>query len=1409
MNLKRIQIRIFLFLAGMAALLPALSQADTITQEIEIYTAATSHDATEERGTVDLYENYLSLDKDTYVAIRFQSVSVPQGAVIENAYLEFTAYADANKDDNSDRGPGISRYIYGEDTDDADAFTSTRESISDRYDDRTNNRVNWNNLPQWTAGSTYQTSDIKDVVQEIIGRTGWSSGNDMAFFIRVDGNSKRYVRSYDYADLYSTTDMPMLYIKYSTEEDTSDDPSYIDISDTTLGETCYIGYDADSSTFTITNSGAGEMNFTLSDDADWLTLSDTSGTLASGESTTITVTYDTDAKDADTYEATITITDSGATNSPVEIAVSVTVMEEEEDSCDHIPLYAEDIVSPSILILLDVSGSMDTMMDVYEEENPQTPDLSSIVEEIVGRTGWTSGNDMAFIITGSGNRRAVSYDGDSGSAPILHVEYNDGSDDIVLDISVKASSDDAIEDGDGHMYLTDTILAMVDDDTSQSVGLRFQDVDIPNGATIDAAYIEFTISQSDDGDTDLTIHGEDSDNASTFEGGKDRGTWTGDDNISDRTLTTASVSWSDVDEWAGATQKSRLEIGKSAIGNLVEDRDIYWGYGTWSGSGQTSSRSGPGGTTTISSSEYSEDEDYTIVHVGCKENTDDQQTALQEAIEATETHAYTPFEPSLIAGKEYFIQNKADELGDYYESNDCQSLILIDVTDGLGNLWSTEISSSLNDTQTEAAELALIETAVTNLATNNISTVTVGFGIDDATQINAAAALANSLGNADDDDKLYALHEEEDDGSGNMVGVPFLANNETELTTALSSITSAVKDNLFHGAAPAPTTTADLGNMLLVATFDAGEWSGDLKALVEDDDGNWDVVDWIASDAMPGTRNFFTVETDASGDVSLTTYSDFVSTYHSCKVLGDIINSTPVVINDPSYYYNFDGYRSWAKSVERDSMVYIGANDGALHAFSLADGEEQWAFVPESLQEKLNLGLTEDIYDMCSDEYCHQFFVDGSPQAADTYIQLDSESAPSWKTILVTGLGEGGEAYFALDVTSGNALDDSSDPSAFMWEFTDDDLGLALIEPSIERVNNSGTDTVWAVFFGSGYAASSSEQDLKEAYLYGILAANTSDLWNDGTDDINKIKIQDGLQDDALASPLVAEMDDDYIADCIYVGNLYGTMFRVSDIGFAETPQVTTLLDLGNTENDINPIRAKAAYAYSDTLGDIWVYWGTGIYEEQSDKTNMEQQYFFGVKDSLGSTSTTSMSDMAGLGISYTDDTYTDTDGNTVTTTYRYITGDNEDGDSWYITLDSTSTGLTGSERVLKSGYVSGGVLFFTTFIPAEDLCSGAGEAWLFAVDFETGEATDEPVFDINGDGEINDDDVLIDADGNTIYISGISLSNDDESSGIASDVVLNGDTELLVNTTSGGLQPIDVNLPGLSITLESWQHVF
>lgn len=1399
------------------------------TSDIFSTSVADGDDDAEEAstGSMDLGSSDLEMIRestDQKVGLRFRSVQVTPGAVITNAYIVFTT--DETDSESTDLT------IHGEDIDDAPVFTSGTNNITNRT--TTGQYIEWNSIAAWdTIGEQHSTPDLSPVVQEIVGRAGWSSGNDMVFII--SGSGKRV------ADSYTGGTPAALFIEYS-----QDPVPYITADPSTFGDSFYEGGNADPVTFTITNSGSLSLTYTISDDVAWLTTSSTGGTLASGASDTVTITYTGSSLAAGTHEATITITDTGglAPNSPVELGVSLQVLSPPVSAtCGHVPVYTENLVSPAILVLLDISGSMTAMMNISDPQNdPKTPDLSSIVQEIVNRASWTSGNSMVFIIEGTGERTAEAYDGESGSAALLHVEYTGGPADG-LEIRVSQSSDDAEENSGGGVGYTSSDLELVYDGSDQKIGIRFQNVTIPQGAAITNAYLQFVIDESNSGTTSLTVYGEDLDDPPTFAGTAN--------NISNRTKTTASVNWNAstdpvLEEWGGGTQMSRIDIAKDAVSELVTDRGISWGYGTWCFNTR------------------SESENFTLIHVGTKDHDDDHQVALQDAVTATVALGGTPLGPSLVAAKNYFGGSKADEdgSGSYYTQIDCQPMFLIDVTDGMGYEPYTNVS--------------LMEQYTHDLADTNVSAIAVGFGLSNATQIQKMAEVSNDRGDDSDTDSLYALHTEV---SG--VAQPFLANNKAELVDALSTITESIKAAIFFGSAPAPTTSADLGDTVLVAKFDATDWSGDLDAVVQASDGEWDEVSWSASTVLPGTRNVFTI--DPSDHVTVIAYADDTLTGDNfaiwdsatdCgstdKEIGDIINSTPIVVGSPSYYYPFDGYGTWKNSISRDTLIYIGANDGALHAFKLSDGSEKWAFIPESLHTKLEMA-TDSTYDMCSDDYCHQYYVDGSPQAGDIFDGTD------WKTIVVTGLKEGGETYFALDVTSGEPFDHATDPAAFLWEFTDTELGETWTEASIARVQD-GADEEWGVFFGSGY--SSTDQANKQSYLYGIVADSAAEMWNDGSGDTNRIKmsasgdtgtlqfysktgdftvgevvtgatsgaygtitsvstdtlslenilgifiedeiitdsvtgsalvyasLEGAVLNDALAPTLVVDLDADYISDHIYMGNLYGVMYRVKNIGKGETPTISKLLNFSpvKTSNNETPIRAQAAFAYQEQSGNIWVYFGTGRYETQADKTSMNQQYFFGLKDSTTSTDEYTYAVGTGLQLNGSDMVTLDAEyliDETTGREVRFVEGSNPSKMPWTIRLDNTSIGIGGSERVVEKPLIAGGIVFFTTFIPDQDICAGSGDTWVYALEYSTGEAPSNPVFDLNEDGVVDESDKAVDSEGNVYNVAAVSVG-----SGQASNPVLYKKT-LFVTTTGEGLEGLDVDVGDINVQLGSWKEKF
>ncbi|QOY96700.1 PQQ-binding-like beta-propeller repeat protein [Massilia sp. UMI-21] len=179
-------------------------------------------------------------------------------------------------------------------------------------------------------------------------------------------------------------------------------------------------------------------------------------------------------------------------------------------------------------------------------------------------------------------------------------------------------------------------------------------------------------------------------------------------------------------------------------------------------------------------------------------------------------------------------------------------------------------------------------------------------------------------------------------------------------------------------------------------------------------------------------------------------------------VLGDIASAKPAFSRDPRKNYQRAGYNDFkVEHSTRSGTVFAAANDGMLHAFDAANGEELWAYVPRITMKKLHL--------QASVTYGtnHQYTVDGSPEIGD--VEIDGE----WRTVLVAGLNAGGRGYYALDVT------DPEQPRA-LWELCADanvcsginhepEIGLSFGNPQFGTWKNAAGTERWVVFLTSGY----------------------------------------------------------------------------------------------------------------------------------------------------------------------------------------------------------------------------------------------------------------------------------------------------------------------------------------------------
>jgi hypothetical protein len=184
---------------------------DSISKRV----SSSSDDAIEDgSGSVALTGNHLHLGYKT-VGVKFNTINIPQGATITEAYIEFTA-------DRDNTGSG-SVNIYGEDVDDASTYSSSSYDITSRS--KTSAVTNWATT-NWVAEQSYNTPDLKSLVQEIVDRNSWGSGNDMAFVFVMNSGHKDG-KSYD----ESSSKAPLLFVKYQTGSNSNGSDCYVIVID--------------------------------------------------------------------------------------------------------------------------------------------------------------------------------------------------------------------------------------------------------------------------------------------------------------------------------------------------------------------------------------------------------------------------------------------------------------------------------------------------------------------------------------------------------------------------------------------------------------------------------------------------------------------------------------------------------------------------------------------------------------------------------------------------------------------------------------------------------------------------------------------------------------------------------------------------------------------------------------------------------------------------------------------------------------------------------------------------------------------------------------------------------------------------------------------------------------------------
>ena len=478
----------------------------------------------------------------------------------------------------------------------------------------------------------------------------------------------------------------------------------------------------------------------------------------------------------------------------------------------------------------------------------------------------------------------------------------------------------------------------------------------------------------------------------------------------------------------------------------------------------------------------------------------------------------------------------------------------------------------------------------------------------------------------------------------------------------------------------------------------------------------WAFMNADQRDAVGGANlvNFIRGQRSYEGFV----VNDVEKLYRSrSHILGDIVNSQPAYVKAPNLSYQDSGYDDFkTANAARTPMVYVGANDGMLHAFyapaKTSDpnygnaGREAWAFVPTAVMSKL--------WKLADTNYSerHIFTVDGSPISGDVF----DATAREWKTILVGGLNGGGNGYYALDVT------DPAAPKA-LWEFgvgscngssvgatSDCNVGLSYGRPVITKLKSGK----WVVIVTSGYNNTSASGSDGKGYLY-VLDAVTGQI-------ISRIGTGEGTS----ASPsglreinfFVSNIAYDNTAQRVYGGDILGNVWRF-DVNDSILPAGLEATLIGTTKDAMGtrqPITTRPELA--EVNGNTMVIVGTGRLLSISDLTDTSTQSVYGIKDPMTATSPA----YSDLRASLKPLTMVQTGSGASATRTVSCDATNQPGrcsevNGWFIDLSD------GGERINVDMQTVLGTLVFASNVPSDGLCVAGGYSWLNFVSVVNGEA--------------------------------------------------------------------------------------
>lgn len=457
-------------------------------------------------GSSDLELVYESGMGDQHVGLRFPAVQIPAGATITNAWLEFEV------DETGSAATSLTVRALAENS--TAAFASTAFNVSNRA---TTGAIAWNSLPAWGAVDAKQQSpNIASLVQALVNRPAWVQGNAMGFVIT--GTGTRTAESYNGEPAAA----PLLHIEYTPAEVANQAPLVNAGSDDVL----------------VLPSNSTLLNGSVSDDGlpgvtttTWTQISGPAAASfvnASNPSTSVSF------PSAGTYVLQLTANDGALSASDT---VSISVMEPDTSS-PTVPGNLSAVPYSNGTVALSWSAASDNVGVVAYRIYRDSQSVAQVSGLNYTDTGLAAQGQYSYQISAldqMGNQSALS--------PAINTQIPTPPSQVTtVNVRITNGNDDVEEAEDGRMDLASSDLELVYEFGmgNQHVGMRFPAVQVPVGAVITNAWIEFEVDETGSSATSLNIQALAADNVAAFASTAF--------NLSNRAVT-GNVAWNNLSAW--------------------------------------------------------------------------------------------------------------------------------------------------------------------------------------------------------------------------------------------------------------------------------------------------------------------------------------------------------------------------------------------------------------------------------------------------------------------------------------------------------------------------------------------------------------------------------------------------------------------------------------------------------------------------------------------------------------------------------------------------------------------------------------------------------------------------------------------------------------------------------------------